>query len=400
MGSSYVRLADVVEFYSGGTPSKKNPDYWDGEIPWVSARSMDADGINDNVLSITDAGLAAGSKLADVGTILLLTRGSGLFTRIPVIWVNSPVAYNQDIKCLKAKNPNDARYIYHWLVSQRNVFSKTLDVTGIGAGKINTDQLQDMVVFWPDVDTRQQMVRVADSLIEAMHLNKRINDYLHDLVMAASKSIYREIEATDEALPDGWRWVEVDEIAELVSRGIVPKYDEGSDEIVLGQTCVRNNLVLIENGRLHKPKKINEKWLREGDLLINSTGVGSLGRTAQVWFKPEKLTVDFHITIVRTRKPEHALYLGFWSFAHERYIESLHTGSTGQTELPRDHVKAIRFVLPDAATLSWFNSIAGPAVKAIVANQDENKKLEALRDALLPKLMSGEIDVSKVKLPA
>ena len=230
-------------------------------------------------------------------------------------------------------------------------------------------------------------------------LLSKTNDYLHDLVTAASRSIYWEIEAADGALPDGWRWVEVDEISELVSRGITPKYDENSDETVLGQTCVRNNLVLVENGRLHKPKKVNEKWLREGDLLINSTGVGSLGRTAQVWFKPEKLTVDSHITIVRARKPEHALYLGFWAFAHERYIESLHTGSTGQTELPRDHVKAIRFVLPDAATLSWFNSIAEPAVKAIVANQDENKKLEELRDTLLPKLMSGEIDVSQVELP-
>lgn len=225
------------------------------------------------------------------------------------------------------------------------------------------------------------------------------NDYLHDLVMAASRSIYCEIEATDGALPVGWRWVEVDEITELVSRGITPKYDENSDETVLGQTCIRNNLVLVENGRFHKPKKINEKWLREGDLLINSTGVGSLGRTAQVWFKPEKLTVDSHITIVRTLKPEHALYLGFWAFAHERNIESLHTGSTGQTELPRDHVKAIRLVLPDATTLSWFNSIAEPAVKTIAANQNENKRLVALRDTLLPKLMSGEIDVTRVELP-
>ena len=231
------------------------------------------------------------------------------------------------------------------------------------------------------------------------HPTTATNDYLHDLVMAASKSIYWEVEATDGVLPDGWKWIEVDEIADLVSRGITPKYDENSDETVLGQTCVRNNLVLVKNGRPHKPKKINEKWLQEGDLLINSTGIGSLGRTAQVWFKPEKLTVDSHITIVRALKPEYALYLGFWAFAHERYIESLHTGSTGQTELPRDRVKAIRLVLPEAATLSWFNSIAGPAVKAIVANQNENKKLEALRDTLLPKLMSSEIDVSKVELP-
>lgn len=271
---------------------------------------------------------------------------------------------------------------------------------GTAVPSLTTDVLNEVEVDIPDLDLQESIVSLLQAFDSTINVNSLTNDYLHDLVMAVSRSIYWEIEAADEALPDGWRWVEVDEIAELVSRGITPKYDEDSDETVLGQTCVRNNLVLVENGRLHKPKKVNEKWLRKGDLLINSTGVGSLGRTAQVWFEPEKLTVDSHITIVRARKPEHALYLGFWAFAHERYIESLHTGSTGQTELPRDHVKAIRFVLPGAATLSWFNSIAEPVVKAIVANQDENKKLEVLHDALLPKLMSGEIDVSKVELPA
>lgn len=223
-----------------------------------------------------------------------------------------------------------------------------------------------------------------------------LNDYLHELVMAASKAIYWELEATGGSLPTGWRWVHIGDIAELVSRGIAPKYDDGSDEIVLGQTCVRNNLVLIENGRRHSPKRITEKWLRRGDVLINSTGVGSLGRTAQVWFDPEKLTVDSHITIVRAANSNHALYLGFWAFAHERYIESLHTGSTGQTELPRDNVKSISLILPDAETLNRFSVIAEPAVQTINANQVENEKLRALRDALLPELVSGEIDVSKI----
>ena len=133
-------------------------------------------------------------------------------------------------------------------------------------------------------------------------------------------------------------------------------------------------------------------------MLINSTGVGSLGRTAQVWFEPKKLVADSHITIVRTADPRYALYLGFWAFKHEKHIESLHTGSTGQTELPRDYVKTMRLVLPDDKTLNRFNKIAVPMVELIVANQRENKRLEEIRDRLLPKLMSGEIDVSKIDL--
>ena len=225
------------------------------------------------------------------------------------------------------------------------------------------------------------------------------NDYLLELLKASAKNLYADYERNEDCeLPEGWRWVEIDEIAEMVCRGITPKYNPESDETVLGQTCVRNNLVLLENGRLHMPKKVTEKWLQKYDLLINSTGVGSLGRTAQVWFEPSKLVVDSHITIVRCKNAKYALYLGFWAFEHEKYIESLHTGSTGQIELPRDHVKAIRFVLPSEEELEKFNAVAAPAVELIVANQQESKRLAELRDTLLPKLMSGEVDVSKVDL--
>lgn len=226
-----------------------------------------------------------------------------------------------------------------------------------------------------------------------------LNGYLLEQLKAYAKNLYGEYEQDEDApLPAGWTRVSIDEIAEMVCRGITPKYNADSDEFVLGQTCIRDNLVLTENGRAHSPKKVTEKWLHKYDLLINSTGVGSLGRTAQIWFEPSKLVVDSHVTIVRAAKPSHALYLGFWAFKHEKFIESLHTGSTGQTELPREHVKAISVVLPDSETLAAFNTIASPSVGLIAANQEENKRLAALRDALLPKLMSGEIDVSEVDL--
>lgn len=226
-----------------------------------------------------------------------------------------------------------------------------------------------------------------------------VNDNLAEYLKSCAKRLYREYERDEEAdLPEGWHWTTIGEISEMVCRGITPKYNDESDELILGQTCIRNNLVLLENGRLHAPRKITEKWLKKYDLLINSTGVGSLGRTAQVWFDPSKLVVDSHVTIVRAADPRHALYMGFWAFEHERYIESLHTGSTGQTELPRDHVKAIRLVLPSDAELEKFNAVAQPAVELIVANQKESKRLAELRDTLLPKLMSGEIDVLNVAI--
>ena len=232
-----------------------------------------------------------------------------------------------------------------------------------------------------------------------LQLYVSLNGYLLEYLKTYAKTLYCEYENDKNAiLPRNWRWAEIAEIAGMVCRGIAPKYNDVSDEVVLGQTCVRSNLILVENGRTHAPRKKTEKWLKKYDLLINSTGVGSLGRTAQVWFEPKKLVADSHITIVRTADPRYALYLGFWAFKHEKHIESLHTGSTGQTELPRDYVKTMRLVLPDDKTLNRFNKIAVPMVELIVANQRENKRLEEIRDRLLPKLMSGEIDVSKIDL--
>lgn len=196
--------------------------------------------------------------------------------------------------------------------------------------------------------------------------------------------------------PKEWKNVILEDITILISRGITPKYSDDSNQIVINQKCIRHHMIDLSLARTHMPKKINEKWLHFGDLLINSTGTGTLGRTAQVWFQPQNLTVDSHITIVRPANENLIFYIGLWGIEHEKEIESLHTGSTGQTELPRDRVKAMKLACPDNETLDRFNAIIAPMAATIVLNQEENHKLSSLRDALLPKLMSGEIDVMDI----
>lgn len=133
--------------------------------------------------------------------------------------------------------------------------------------------------------------------------------------------------------------------------------------------------------------------LKCGDVLINSTGTGSLGRTAQVWFDPIDMTVDSHVTIVRASSPELSSYLAQWAFANESFIESLHTGSTGQTELPRERVSSIRVLVPSSGALNQFNSFVSPMVGKVNMLQRSIAAAREARDRLLPKLMSGEIEV-------
>ena len=225
-----------------------------------------------------------------------------------------------------------------------------------------------------------------------------VNDNLMQQAVTIFKSWFVEYSPFDGIEPKEWETVNLEKITSLISRRIAPKYSDNSDQIVINQKCIRNHMIDLSQARTHTPKVINEKWLRFGDLLINSTGEGTLGRAAQVWFQPQNITVDSHVTVVRPAKENLIFYIGLWGVLHEREIESLHTGSTGQTELPKERVKALELHLPDNGTLDRFNTLIAPMAAAIVSKQNENNKLATLRDALLPKLMSGEIDVSAVQL--
>ena len=270
--------------------------------------------------------------------------------------------------------------------------------TGSTRGNINAQTFGNMEIPLPERKQQDYLVSILEPIDEKIRNNKQVNDNLMQQAVTIFKSWFVEYSPFDGIEPKEWETVNLEKITSLISRGIAPKYSDNSDQIVINQKCIRNHMIDLSQARTHTPKVINEKWLRFGDLLINSTGDGTLGRAAQVWFQPQNITVDSHVTVVRPAKENLIFYIGLWGVLHEREIESLHTGSTGQTELPKERVKALELHLPDNGTLDRFNTLIAPMAAAIVSKQNENNKLATLRDALLPKLMSGEIDVSAVQL--
>ena len=270
--------------------------------------------------------------------------------------------------------------------------------TGSTRGNINAQTFGNLEIPLLERPQQDKIVSFLDSIDQKIKINKKTNDNLMQQAVTIFKSWFVEYSPFDGIEPKELETVNLEKITSLISRGIAPKYSDNSDQIVINQKCIRNHMIDLSQARTHTPKVINEKWLRFGDLLINSTGDGTLGRAAQVWFQPQNITVDSHVTVVRPAKENLIFYIGLWGVLHEREIESLHTGSTGQTELPKERVKALELHLPDNGTLDRFNTLIAPMAAAIVSMQNENNKLAILRDALLPKLMSGEIDVSSVQL--
>lgn len=175
-----------------------------------------------------------------------------------------------------------------------------------------------------------------------------------------------------EELKAGWRKVKLGEIVEYVARGITPKYTEEKESIlVINQKCIRNMVLNLELAKKHDlSKKISkDKILKKYDILINSTGVGTLGRVCQN-FNDTLLTVDSHVTILRADSQKiNPLYLGYAIKNKEKLIESLGEGSTGQTELKKDILlERIQIDYPQ-------NSFLQKKIVSILSSLDEKIEL-------------------------
>ena len=338
---------------------------------------------------------------AHKGDVVITHRGTlGQIVYIPQTAQRDRYVISQSqfrVKCNKKVLPEYFVYYFHTPIGQHKLLSNASQV-GVPALARPSSTFQKIEIEIPDLETQKKVVKLIGSLQTRIKTNAEINDNLQQQAAAIFRSWFVDCAPFGGKAPDEWKNVTLEDITALISRGITPKYADDTDQIVINQKCIRNHTIDLSLARTHTPKVINEKWLRFGDLLINSTGDGTLGRAAQVWFQPKNLTVDSHVTIARPAKENLIFYIGLWGILHEKEIESLHTGSTGQTELPRDRVKAMELRLPDNDTLDRFNALITPMAAAIVANQEENNRLAALRDAILPKLMSGEIDVSAVQL--
>ena len=173
------RLGDLFQVTSGGTPDKSEQRFWKGDIPWISAKEMIGERVIDSSLHITDEGLRNGSRIAPTGSLLLLTRGSGLFKRIPLCIVDRPVAYNQDVKCIRSKHPSISNtFLFYLLKAHERQIAYIVETTGIGAGKLSTDRLLSLTVELPDEQCRDKIVQIACAFSNKIALNNRINDYL------------------------------------------------------------------------------------------------------------------------------------------------------------------------------------------------------------------------------
>ena len=152
-------------------------------------------------------------------------------------------------------------------------------------------------------------------------------------------------------MKNNWKKDELGNLIEYCARGVSPSYTEGAGVIVLNQKCIRDNKISLEPSRItdsEKKKISEEKYLKKFDILVNSTGVGTLGRVAQFKGSNEMMTADSHVTIVRPDdKKIDPFFLGYVMSFKQVEIEKMGVGATGQTELSRNTLKELEIGYPE-----------------------------------------------------
>jgi type I restriction enzyme S subunit len=329
------------------------------------------------------------------------------------------VAYgSSEFIVLRENGRSDKKFIYYLARSPlfRDRAISCMEGTS-GRKRVNEGALKRQEILIPQLKEQQKIAAVLSALDDKIELNNRINTELEQMAKtlydywfvqfdfpnakgkpyksSGGKMVYNEV--LKREVPEGWEVTNLSEVNTFLSRGISPKYTEGNGVQVVNQRCVRNNTIDFSFCRMHNHLlKPVSKLLKIGDVLVNSTGVGTLGRVAVVRrLENEQTTTDSHVTIVRI-DPEKAnpLFVGVSILDRQFEIEQLGEGSTGQTELSRENLGKLKVLLPKREIQDTFGCVVMPLNQKISINEQENQQLATLRDWLLPMLMNGQAKVT------
>ena len=161
---SMVELRGLVSLSSGGTPSKGNPDYWIGAIPWISAKDMKTPQLSDAQLHVSDSAIKeTATQLAPKGTILVLVRGMGLANGVPICELLAPCAFNQDIKALHVAKTIISAYLAAALRREEEQLKKAIGTAAHGTLKIDTDRLLAIQIPLPPLEEQRRIVAELDA---------------------------------------------------------------------------------------------------------------------------------------------------------------------------------------------------------------------------------------------
>ena len=388
LGMKY-KLSEIMDIIGGGTPKTSKPEYWNGDIPWLSVKDINNDYryVYETEKTITQAGLDNSStKILKRNDSIISARGTvGEIAMIPF-----SMAFNQSCYGLRAKESLvDAEYLYYLI--KHNVVILKKNTHGSVFDTITRDTFDGIEVELTSLQEQKVVASILRDLDDKIEVNNEINNNLEYQARAIFINEFLSLKTP----PDGWKQASLIDIADYLNGLAMQKYRPADDEIgisvlkikELRQGCCDNN------SELCSPNIKSEYIIHDGDVIFSWSG---------------SLLVDFwcggicglnqHLFKVTSSKYDKWFYYAWTKHHLDRFISVAADKATTMGHIKRGELAKAEVFIPNESDYSRIGALLQPIYDLIISNRIENKKLALLRNTLLPKLMSGELDVSNIAL--
>lgn len=389
-------LSDIGTIVGGATPSTKDSsNYENGSIAWITPKDLSTHSgryISHGERNITDKGLKSCSAQ-------MMPKNSILFTsRAPIGYIaiaQNEVCTNQGFKSVVPNECTDFMFLYYLLKYNKE------NIENLGSGttfkEVSGSTMQKVPVKVPSLTTQTKIAAILSSIDDKIELNNKINDNLEQQAQTVFKEIFADkIKNVSEI--DGKPLGTLIDIVD--NRGKTPPSSNEKNEFPILDVGALNSVGRIidyKNCTKYVDEQTYSTFFRDGHPHENDILLSTVGSLAQMkFFKGDKGCIAQNVVAFRTLSIS-----PFYLYEYLKFIKndllSYDIGSV-QPSIKVTHIIKHLIYIPKNEDLSKFDSCAKAITEQIYNHVCENERLIALRDALLPKLMSGEIDVDSVQI--
>lgn len=407
-GWKWVKVEDFAEVVSGGTPSTDRPEFWNGDIAWITPKDLSDFKfryISRGERNISRQGLeSSNAKLLPKGTVLLSSRAPVGYLAI----AKNELTTNQGFQSLVPKENVITEFLYYLL--KDNVEYLKSQASGTTFGEISKSTLKKLIFLLPPLPEQKAIAEVLSSLDDKIDLLHRQNKTLEEMAMTLFRQWF--IEPTKDGLPEGWEEVSLGEFIKEILGGDWGK-EKPEGEYKIKVNCIRGTDISDLQDSL--PKKTPIRFIKQskfksiepkdGDIILEISGgteTQSTGRSIYISSFNRQL---FEYPIIfsnfcRLLRPKENYYT-YYLYLYLKYLYindeffSLENGTSGIKNLDyKTLLYDLKYPMPKNTEiyLSFYENVS-ILFEKIDKNKFQIQTLEKLRDTLLPKLMSGEVRV-------
>ena len=276
-----------------------------------------------------------------------------------------------------------------FLAAYINVASGTINNQLVGAVQqhFNVASAKRLEIPLPSIDVQRKISSLIGILNDKINLNNKINDNLQEQALA----VFQQELLRDRELPEGWRNGSLLDIANYLNGLAMQKYRPAEGETGLPVLKIKElrQGSCDASSELCSPSIKPEYIIHDGDVVFSWSG----SLLVDLWCGGT-CGLNQHLFKVTSEKYPKWFYYAWTAHHLARFVAIAADKATTMGHIKREELEKAEVAIPDAASMERIGGILQPMYDLIISNRIENRKLAALRDTILPQLMSGEMDVS------